>query len=116
MLSFSSTTFLNGARLTDITSSRVIKFLQSVFVCEGYPIHIVTDNSVQFTSHEIKDYFNERGIEHSTTALYHPQGNGLVERMDCTIKEGIQLATLQHKTPSNLQKTDFSCIIPLRIL
>ena len=72
---------------------------QSVFVREGYPNHIVTDNGVQFTSHKIKDYFAERGIKHSTTALYHPQGNGLVERINRTIKEGIQLATLQHKDP-----------------
>ena len=85
--------------VTDITTSRVIKFLQSVFVHEGYSIHIVTDNGVQFISHMLKDYFTERGVEHSTTALYHPQGNGLVERMNSTIKEGIQLATLQHKDP-----------------
>ena len=90
--------------VTDITTSRAIKFLQSVFVHEGYPIHIVMDNGVQFTSHEIKDYFTERGIEHSTTPLYHPQGNGLVERMNRTIKEGIQLATLQHKDPVQATK------------
>ena len=70
-----------------------------MFVHEGYPNHIVTDNSVQFTSHEIKDYFAERGIVHSTSALYHPQANGLVVPMNRTIKEGIQLATLQHKDP-----------------
>ena len=90
--------------VTDITTSRVIKFLQSEFVREGYPIHIVSDSGVQFTSHEIKDYFTERGIEHSTTALYHPQGNGLVERMNNTIKEGIQLATLKHKDPVQATK------------
>ena len=50
---------------TDITKS-CAKFLQSVFVCEGYPNHIVTDNRVQA-------FFAERGTEHSTTALYHPQ-------------------------------------------
>ena len=64
---------------------------------EGYPYHIVTDNGVQFTSHKMKDYFAEHRIEHSTTALYHPPGNELVERMNRTIKEGIQLATPQHK-------------------
>ena len=74
------------------------------FVCEGYPNHVVMDNSVQFTSHEMKDCFTERGTEHSTTALYHPQGNGLVERMNRTIKEGIQLATLQHKDPIQATK------------
>ena len=67
---------------------------------EGYPNHIVTDSGVQFTSHEMKDYFAKRGIEHSTTTLYHPQANGLVERMNRTI----QLATLQHKAPYKLQK------------
>ena len=71
---------------------------------EGYPIHIVTVNGVQFTSHEIKNYFAERGIQHSTTALYPLQGNGLVERMNRTIKEGMQLATLQHKDPVHATK------------
>ena len=85
--------------VTDITTSCVIKFLQNVFVHEGYSNHIVTDNGVQFTSHEVKDYFADRGIVHSTSVLYHPQANGLVERMNCTIEEGIQIATLQHKDP-----------------
>ena len=66
-----------------------VEFFQSVFVREGYPNHIVIDNGIQFTSHEIKDYFTEHGIEHSTTALYHPQGNGLVERMNRTIEEDL---------------------------
>ena len=81
--------------VTDITTSCVIKFLQNVSMHEGYPNHIVTDYGVQFTSHEVKD----RGILHSASVLYHPQANGLVERMNHTIKEGIQLATLQHKDP-----------------
>ena len=81
----------------DITKSRVIKFLNSV--CDGYPNRTVTDNGVQFMSDKIKDYFNERGIKHTTSALYHPKANGLVERMNLAIKEGIQLATLQHKDP-----------------
>ena len=59
--------------VTDSTTSRVIKFLQSVFVCEDFPNHIVTDNGVQFTSHKMNHYFTERGIEYSTTALYHPK-------------------------------------------
>ena len=62
--------------VTDITMSRVIKFLHNVFVHEGYPNHIVLYNGVQFTSHKIKDYFAERGIVHSTSALYHPQAKG----------------------------------------
>ena len=92
--------------VTDITTRRVIKFFQSVFVCEGYPIHIVMDNGVQFTSHEMKDYFTERGIEHSTTGLYHPQSNGLIKRTNRTIKEG-NLSTSSTKTPSNLQRQTF---------
>ena len=79
--------------MTNNTTSGVIKFLHSVFVREGYPNHIVMDNSVQFTSHE-------RGIE----PLYHPQANGLVKRMNCTIKEGFQVATLQHKDPVQATK------------
>ena len=66
---------------------------------EVYPYHIVTDNCVQFTSQEIKDYFAGCGIVHTTLALYHPQANGLVERMNHTIKEGIQPSTLEHKDP-----------------
>ena len=58
-----------------------------------------SDNGVQFTSHKIKDYFAECGIVHSTSALYQPKANGLVGRMNHTIKEGIELASLQHTDP-----------------
>ena len=75
--------------VTDITTSRVIKFLQSVFVREDFPNHIMTDNGLHFTSHKIKDHLAERGIEYSTSALYHPKANGLLKRMSRTIKEGI---------------------------
>ena len=53
--------------MTDVTMSRVIKVL---LVHEGFPKHIVMENSVQFTSHEFKDYFAELGIVHTTPALY----------------------------------------------
>ena len=79
--------------VTDIYTDSVI----NIYLREGLPENIVTDNGVQFTSHKMKDFLIKHNIKHSKSALYHPQGNGLVERMNRTIKEGIQIAKLEEK-------------------
>ena len=47
---------------------------------------IVSDNRPQFTSAEMSQFVTNYGFHHVTTSPYHPQSNGLVERMVQTIK------------------------------
>ena len=78
--------------MRDPTTNAVISFLEQIFHVEGFPLSMITDNGVQFKSEIMRKFLRERGIRHYTTALYSPQGNGLVERANKIIKETIQLA------------------------
>ncbi|KAJ8375497.1 hypothetical protein SKAU_G00060770 [Synaphobranchus kaupii] len=56
----------------------------------GTPTTITTDNGPQFISAEFAAFLGGRGVKHIRTALYHPEANGGVERMNQTLKNGIR--------------------------
>ncbi|KAK6176708.1 hypothetical protein SNE40_014955 [Patella caerulea] len=87
-----------------VTTEVVIEFLSNVFYREGIPETLVTDNGVQFVSYQIKEFLQRNNITHLRSSLYHPETNGLVERMNKTIKEGIQLSKLEHRSPVEVTK------------
>ena len=72
--------------MRDLRSSTVIKHFDAMFAQFGNPELLVTDNGTQFVSDEIKKFCKKRGIEHITSATYHPQSNGRAERGVETIK------------------------------
>ena len=84
---------------TEVTTDKMIQFLDNVFAREGLPEFLVTDNGVQLTSHKLKEFLKENDITHLLASLYHPQTNGLVERINRTVKEGIQIGKLEGKSP-----------------
>ena len=81
-----------------VTSSALIKFLTSVFDRFGLVEEVVTDNGVQFTSVEFQQFLLSLSIKHSFSALYSPQANAEVERMNRTIKDGVKAALVDGKS------------------
>ena len=47
----------------------------------GVPARIITDRGTQFTSGTWGDWCKKQGVQHITTTAYHPQANGMVERI-----------------------------------
>jgi hypothetical protein len=74
--------FTNSTAAADI-----IGFLQQLFAREGLPCALVSDNGPQFRSREFEEFLTRHNIVHITTAVYHPQANGLVERFNGVIKQ-----------------------------
>ena len=72
-----------------MTAQVTVKFLQTCFSRFGYPATIVSDNGTQFTSHLFRRFCESGGIEHLTTAPFHPQSNGQAERFVDTFKRAI---------------------------
>jgi transposase InsO family protein len=80
------------------TSSAVIEFLTSLFDRFGLVEEITTDNGVQFVSSEFEDFLAAHSIKHSRSALYSPQTNAAVERLNRVIKEGVKVALAEGKS------------------
>lgn len=72
------------------TSAAVIEELRTVFATFGLPEVIVTDNGKCFTSSEFESFLKSNGIEHLTSAPYHPSSNGLAERAAQIVKKGLK--------------------------
>ena len=73
-----------------VDSKEVIVFLCDLFVRWGLPRVVITDNGPQFRSHDFATFLSSKGIQHSRTAVYHPQSNGGVERFNQVIKQGLR--------------------------
>ncbi len=80
------------------TTATVIRFMSTVFSQKGNPITVVTDNGPQFISSELSSFLKERDIQHIRTTIYHPEGNGAVERLNRVLKESI-LTAEREKAP-----------------
>ncbi|KAL1263297.1 hypothetical protein QQF64_006036 [Cirrhinus molitorella] len=77
------------------TTQAVIQFLSTVFSREENPKELISDNGVQFTSHDFKLFLQRRGIIHRMSSLYYPRANGEVERFNRSLKDSLQTASLE---------------------
>ena len=67
------------------TSKTVIRCLTEIFSRCGFPEKLTSDNGSQFASKQFKTWLRDKGIAHSRATPYHPQGNGMVERLHRTL-------------------------------
>jgi IS30 family transposase len=56
----------------------------------GVPRKITVDNAKQFDCHISKDFFHQMGVEATFASIYHPQSNGVVERVNALIFSAIK--------------------------
>lgn len=82
-----------------VNSASVINFLREVFLREGFPEELVTDNGTQLVLLEMQNFLSEHGIKHVLTSLYHPRSNGLVERLNRVIKDQLQMVLPRRTQP-----------------
>ena len=68
------------------TAETMIKQLQQIFSTHGLPLQIISDNDLQLIAEKFKQFCLSRGIQHMTTAPYHPSSNGEVEQFVQTFK------------------------------
>ena len=86
-----------------IVTRVVIDFLDSAFAIFGLCAKFTTDNEVQFTSTEFSDFLRQRGITHIRSAVYNPQANGGIERVNRNFKKLFQTFQSERVSPEELQ-------------
>ena len=86
-----TTRFPLAVPIADITTETVWRALLvhwiSIF---GFPSTIISDRGAQFTSSTWKTLCIESGIDHQLTTAFHPQSNGMVERLHRRLKEALR--------------------------
>ncbi|XP_037954661.1 uncharacterized protein K02A2.6-like [Teleopsis dalmanni] len=77
-------------QLSNTTSTDAVKAFTSIFAIVGLPETLVSANGPQFTSLQFKKFCLKNGIQHVTTAPFHPASNGLADRFVRTFKTSVK--------------------------
>ncbi|XP_065217325.1 uncharacterized protein K02A2.6-like [Planococcus citri] len=72
------------------SSKSAISSLESFFTTFGIAQTVVSDNGTAFTSSEFKEFAENVGFCHKTSAPFHPATNGQVERFVATVKNSLK--------------------------
>ena len=75
--------------LKKTTTRIIIDQLTLIFSRCGFPTSLISDNGPQFVAKTFEKWLKEKGVTHVRASPYHPQGNGVVERMHRTLKSVI---------------------------
>ncbi|GJX04789.1 reverse transcriptase domain-containing protein [Tanacetum coccineum] len=87
----SFTKWIEANAVATITGNQVKKFVWDNIVCRfGLLGEIISDNGKQFRDNAFKDWCKKLCIRQCFTSVKHPQANGLVERANRSLGEGIK--------------------------
>ncbi|KAK7575920.1 hypothetical protein V9T40_012206 [Parthenolecanium corni] len=92
------------SKKNDTNSAATIEKLVECFARFGCPSTLVSDNGVQFTSREFKEFCKRNFIRQVHSAPYHPQSNGQAERFVQTFKRALRIAVLEKPEESVARK------------
>ena len=83
--------FMNAIPLAGITAEECVDaFIRHWVVWFGCPEHIYTDRGTQFTSVTWLNMCHYLGSQAHQSTAYHPQAQGLVERLNRTLKSSLK--------------------------
>ncbi|GJS59162.1 reverse transcriptase domain-containing protein [Tanacetum coccineum] len=85
------TKWIEAKPVVTITGNQVKKFVWENIVCRfGLSGEIISDNGKQFRDNPFKDWCEKLCIQQHFASIKHPQTNGLVERANRSLREGIK--------------------------
>ena len=68
-------------------AENVVEELMTLFSQHGIPAEILTDQGTSFTSALLGELYRMTRVRAIQTSPYHPQTDGLVERLNQTLKQ-----------------------------
>lgn len=94
------TRYAETAALPRGTAQEVAKFfINQVVLRHGAPEVLITDRGTAFTAELMQGILRYSNTDHRRTTAYHPQTNGLTERLNKTIADMLSMyVDVEHKT------------------
>ena len=90
-----ATRWPEAVALKNIETVTVAEALLQMFTRLGIPREVLSDNGSQFTSEMMQETHRLMSIRPLFTTPYHPQGNGLCEKMNGTLKKMLRRSTAE---------------------
>ncbi|CAF1478003.1 unnamed protein product [Rotaria sp. Silwood1] len=91
--------FVITRAVRDCSAATAAKFLiNDVILKYGTPTCILTDNGTHFTSQVMNKLFENIGVTHLYSTVYHPQTNGQIERFNATMDGKIAALCNERRT------------------
>jgi transposase InsO family protein len=91
--------FVIAKPVRDCTATTAANFLiNDVILKYGTPTCILTDNGTHFTAQIMNNLFQELGVTHLYSTVYHPQTNGQIERFNATMDAKIAALCNERRT------------------
>ncbi|GKC08512.1 reverse transcriptase domain-containing protein [Tanacetum coccineum] len=98
------TKWIKAKPVATITGNQIKKFVWDNIVYRfGLPGEIISDNGKQFQDNPFKDWCEKLSIQQHFAYVKHPQTNGLVERANRSLGEGIK-ARLDERSKNWMEK------------
>ena len=88
--------------LRDQTAARITEELVKLFSTLGIPEALHSDQGQNFESTILKDTLEAFGVKKSRTTAYHPQGDGMVERLNRSLLQLLRVYV--DKEPANWER------------
>ena len=109
-----ATRWIVAKAVKEMTQETVIQFLyENILINYGSPYEIITDRGKQFLADAVKEFEQRQAIDHHPTTPYHPQTNGMVERMHAML--GHSITTLSESKPERWDEFLLQTIFAIRV-
>ena len=98
-----TTRWVEAVPMSNITAATCAEAFFNTWVSRyGVPETLTSDRGTQFTSAAWADLCTRLGIRHVTTTSFHPQANGMVERVHKQLKDGLRAREASVDWPTQL--------------
>lgn len=98
----------------EMTTEQVVSFLyDEVLMHYGAPYELITDRGSSFMAEAMTEFERLQGIRHLASSPYHPQTNGMVERMHSMM--GHAITTLSNAEPNRWDEFLAQTLFALRV-
>ncbi|KAH9253870.1 hypothetical protein BASA81_008182 [Batrachochytrium salamandrivorans] len=84
-----ATRWILAKPVREMTEAAVATFLYDLMMTYGAPFEIISDRGKSFLAEGISEFERENSIRHLATTPYHPQTNGMVERIHAMLGHGL---------------------------